>query len=402
MTKSQKYLIFAILALFAVVIFVFRGDMFHVENRPGVSSFLQNTVQPYGLGLFILLFAYFLAKSFNTKWWVFISLFIIWELSYIIILNFGAGFLPQSAKMSSWLAHYKKVGLDNRSMIQFQDETAQFDTELFYTLKPGESRFKSFEFDTEYKVNSLGVRDTEESLAFPELLFLGDSYTMGWGVEQSEAFSHVVAEVMGKKGLSSGVSSYGTAREYRMMARVQTDSLKAIIIQYHDTDLEENDFYIKNQRLVDRTQIDFDNQVLDNKKYRLYFPFKYIKTALLQKVASLQDKAKEGENASEGALKGEYLKFPNYLQDFYVILDKIKEIKDVPVIVTYTGSFYTDPMVIQNFEAYATQHNISNVYFVNLAGVLSTQDYFFFDDHLNKEGHLKVADKLVSKLKQVL
>ena len=97
---------------------------------------LQDWVQPYGFGLCLLLLGYLLSKSFNLKGWVFMLVFVVWELVYVVILNFGAGFLPEKAKLSRWLTHFKGVALDNRSMIQFQEESARYDNELFYTLKP--------------------------------------------------------------------------------------------------------------------------------------------------------------------------------------------------------------------------------------------------------------------------
>lgn len=397
MTKSQKYLIGAVLALLGVVIFVFRADLFTIPNRPGVTALLQTWVQPYGFGLCLLLLGYLLARSFNLKWWVFILLFVVWELTYAVVLNFGAGFLPEKAKLSGWLGHFKRVALNNRSMIQFQEESARYDTELFYTLRPGQSGFKSFEFNTAYDVNELGVRDDASSLQQPAVIFLGDSFTMGWGVEQGESFPAVFEKKSGLKCLNTGVSSYGTAREMRMLARTQTDSLKAIIIQFHDTDLEENNFYIKNKRLGSRTQADFDAQVADNKKYMAKVPFKYLKTALVNAVAGIR-----APDPTAEALKGNHDEFPAFLSEFYSILTEIREIKHVPVILTYTGSFYTDPGLIRRFDTYARQHGVEDIHFVNLGPVLNHEDYFYFDDHINARGHEKVADALWTKYREVI
>lgn len=396
MTKSQKYLVGAVLALLGMVIFVFRTDLFIIPNRPGVTALLQNRIQPYGFGVCLLLLGYLLAKSLNWKGWVFILFFILWELTYAVVLNFGAGFLPEKAKLSGWLGHFKRVALNHRSMIQFQEESARYDSELFYTLKPGRSGFKSFEFNTSYDVNELGVRDDAASLDQPEVIFLGDSFTMGWGVEQDQAFPAVFEEKSGLKCLNTGISSYGTARELRMLARTQIDSLKAIIIQFHDTDLEENDFYVKNERLGSRTQADFDAQVADNRKYTAWVPFKYLKTALTNAVSSVK-----APDATEAALKGDSERFPAFVSQFYSILTEIREISNVPVILTYTGSFYTDPFFLPRFENFAKQLGVKDIYFVNLGPVLNHEDYFYFDDHINARGHEKVADALWAKYQEI-
>lgn len=380
-----------------VVIFVFRTDLFILPNRPGVTALLQNRIQPYGFGVCLLLLGYLLAKSLNWKGWVFILFFIVWELTYVVILNFGAGFLPEKTKLSGWLAHFKRVALNHRSMIQFQEESARYDSELFYTLKPGSSGFKSFEFNTSYNVNELGVRDDAASLEQPAVIFLGDSFTMGWGVEQEESFPAVFEKKSGLKSLNTGVSSYGTARELRMLARTKTDSLKAIIIQFHDTDLEENDFYIKNERLGSRTRADFDAQVADNRKYTSWFPFKYLRTALVNAVSAFK-----APDATEEALKGNSERFPAFVSQFYSILTEIREIKDVPVILTYTGSFYTDPDYLTRFENFAKQLGVRDIHFVNLGPLMNHEDYFYFDDHINVRGHEKVADALWRKYQEVI
>ncbi len=397
MTKSQKYLIGAVVALLGVAIFVFRADLFMIPNRPGVTAFLQTWVQPYGFGICLLLLGYLLAKGLGVKSWLFMVLFIVWELTYVVVLNYGAGFLPENAKLSGWLGHFKRIALNHRSMIQFQDESAKYDDELFYTLKPGTSTFKSFEFDTAYDVNDLGVRDDAASLEHPEVIFLGDSFTMGWGVEEPESFPAVFERKSGLKCLNTGVSSYGTAREMRMLARTQLDSLKAIVIQFHDTDLEENNFYVKNNRLGSRTQADFDAQVMDNRKYTAWVPFKYLKTAMINAVSGLK-----APNATEAALKGDDEQFPGFLSEFFSIFTEIREMTDVPVFLTYTGSFYTEPRMIVRFERFGVQHGVKNLYYVNLGPVLDHEDYFYFDDHINARGHEKVAETLLNRFREVI
>lgn len=83
------------------------------------------------------------------------------------------------------------MGNNIRSTIQFEANVSKYDPELFYTLKPGKGRYESFEFDIPLYINSKGLRDDEKSLMKPKIIFLGDSFTMGWGVGQEESFSSV-------------------------------------------------------------------------------------------------------------------------------------------------------------------------------------------------------------------
>src|SRR4029077_3494943 len=76
----------------------------------------------------------------------------------------------------------------NRALIQFDPQCAQYDAGLTYTLKPGTCTFENIEFRTEIHVNRAGLRDEETSLDAPDVIVLGDSHAMGWGVEQDRTF----------------------------------------------------------------------------------------------------------------------------------------------------------------------------------------------------------------------
>jgi lysophospholipase L1-like esterase len=120
-------------------------------------------------------------------------------------------------------------------------ECATYDETLTYTLRPGRCTFANREFITEYAINALGVRDDEQSMDQPRVVALGDSVTMGWGVEQHEAFPSVFERMTGWRTLNAGVSSYGTVRELRMLQRIDRRNLTHVLIQYSGNDVVENE-----------------------------------------------------------------------------------------------------------------------------------------------------------------
>ncbi|HMD37517.1 MAG TPA: hypothetical protein VKH42_21225, partial [Vicinamibacterales bacterium] len=75
----------------------------------------------------------------------------------------------------------------NRSLIQFDARCARYDAELFYTLKPGSCSFGNLEFGNDYRINRAGLRDDDDALSAPEMIVIGDSHAMGWGVDQDES-----------------------------------------------------------------------------------------------------------------------------------------------------------------------------------------------------------------------
>lgn len=132
-----------------------------------------------------------------------------------------------------------------RPLPQWRAESSRYDPQLTYTLRPGRFVFRAREFANEYRVNSLGVRDDEESLLGPEIVVLGDSHAMGWGVEQDETFAQLVEQHTGRRVLNAAVSSYGTVREMRLLDRIDVSKMRYLVVQYCGNDLEENDHFLR-------------------------------------------------------------------------------------------------------------------------------------------------------------
>lgn len=105
----------------------------------------------------------------------------------------------------------QKIYWANVSYVQYLPECARYDSELGYTLQPGNCVFENTGFSTELGVNSAGFRDDEASLNAPEIVVLGDSQAMGWGVGQGMTFADLIETETGRKTLNTGVI-FTTAR----------------------------------------------------------------------------------------------------------------------------------------------------------------------------------------------
>lgn len=164
--------------------------------------------------------------------------------------------------------------------IQYLPECAKYDPHLGYSLKPGECVFSDHEFSTKYTINSLGVRDTEEALNSPQVVVVGDSYAMGWGVQQNETFAKIIAAQTGLTVLNAAVSSYGTAREMMLLRKVKRDRLKYLIIQYCNNDYEENLSFLNNgNKLITMSRERYAQLVKQNREMKKYYPGKYLWSA---------------------------------------------------------------------------------------------------------------------------
>ncbi|HCC48794.1 MAG TPA: hypothetical protein DEQ38_11865 [Elusimicrobia bacterium] len=135
-----------------------------------------------------------------------------------------------------------------RHYLQFDPECAVYDARVFYRLKTGACFHSGARFRNHYSINSLGTRDDELSLVAPEIVTLGDSHTMGWGVAQEDSYPQLLERRTGRRVLNMGVSSFGTARELEFLMRADLRGLRYLVIQYNDNDLEENLAYLSRKR----------------------------------------------------------------------------------------------------------------------------------------------------------
>jgi hypothetical protein len=161
--------------------------------------------------------------------------------------------------------------------IQFMPDCARYDAKLTYTLKPGSCKFSAREFDTVVTVNSLGVRDDEQSLQAPAIAVLGDSVSMGWGVEDYETYASVIERETGIKVLNLAVSSYGTVREFDILNRVDASGVSTLIVQYSHNDMMENKTYIENgNHLPVMDEMAYEATRQKHLKHTRYFPAKHV------------------------------------------------------------------------------------------------------------------------------
>ena len=167
----------------------------------------------------------------------------------------------------------------DRNIVQMMPECARYDPELTYTLRPGKWRFGNYDFDTEYRVNSAGMRDDEESLDAPPVVVLGDSFAMGWGVEQNETIADYLEKKMDVTVLNAGISSYGTSRELKILSRVDRSRLRCVVIQYCTNDYEENRSAAENSNVLVISDRETYERVSRMAQRRYYFGRHVLKLA---------------------------------------------------------------------------------------------------------------------------
>lgn len=284
----------------------------------------------------------------------------------------------------------------DRSIIQVT-ECGRYDKGLFYTLTPGECYFNNREFSVKNSINTLGLRDDEASLASPSIILLGDSFTMGWGVEQNATFSAILEKKLGEKVLNAGVSSYGTPREMKLLSRLKRDNLQYLIIQYHPTDYEENlKYFNEGNKLIISSEKEYNDLKAYINKRQKYFPGKHIayltKFFLLKIGGKLSDGSVRYQDNEEAKL------FLNSLTSSGF------DFSNIQILIFEVESFArNDDLFITHLRKQIEEGEypayIKNIKVIPLADTLNETDYFILDDHINKNGHAKIADKIYQALK---
>jgi lysophospholipase L1-like esterase len=282
----------------------------------------------------------------------------------------------------------------DRNLIQANPDCSRYDPGLTYVLRPGGCRFVDREFAVDVAVNSLGVRDDEASLAAPEIVFLGDSHTMGWGVEEAEAFPSLVEQAIGWRGLNAGVSSYGTVRELRLLERVDTSRLRRLVVQYSANDDEENRTFAEaSDELPIRSQEDYQRQVEKVERHRRY-SFGKITGRLLRDLLGGRGEARATATTAERRAR-----------DFVHAVERAghADLGAVEIVVFELNAWgELDGLFCEALarEAVHPSHPapIRRLTVLDLRGRFEAEDWFRLDGHPRPSAHRKIADALLAVL----
>jgi len=280
-----------------------------------------------------------------------------------------------------------------RKVIQFSPDCARYDAELGYTLKPGSCEFSATEFRNRYDINSAGLRDDEKSLKEPDVVVVGDSYAMGWGVNQEESFAEVLEKKSGLNVLNAAIASYGTAREMLMLRRLDTKKLKVLIIQYCENDFDENKAFFSNgNRLPVMSPDDYSRYTELNQRPKPYYPGKYL--AMKWEKKRKEWKAGAPRAPETGQAEDDVDLFINAVQHSPVDLSRVQI-----VVFEAVGKNDFDRTFISRLTEKIKKGNyppcIRNMVPVDITKTITRDQYYILDDHWTKEGHHAIGAALL-------
>jgi len=306
----------------------------------------------------------------------------------------------------------------DKDLIQYSPECAQHHDWLGYTLRPGTCTFSGTEFSTKFYVNSLGLRDDEQSIHGPEMIVIGDSHAMGWGVEQNQTFAQIVEARSGLTVLNAAISSYGTAREVMSLQRLDTSRLRFLVIQYSANDIGENiAFYEDNNHLETMSFATYAELSRAHQKLTQYYFAAALKhmvssgvnrtqqqivnlTEPLSRRLGIRSEAPPISTANaESRLNAAEL-FLNVLNHSGVNLKGIDILAFDITLYGRSGHWFFD---LLQASLRSEPHNPSAlaIQVLDTARLLGPQDYYRLDGHLNVEGHRVIAEGILEWMRRL-
>lgn len=288
----------------------------------------------------------------------------------------------------------RKLYLLDRRMIQFEGAAARWDPDLGYTLRPGRFVFANTEYETSYLVNSAGVRDDEASLTAPEIVVAGDSFALGWGVEQPEAFPDRLEALSGRSVLNTAVASYGTARQLRLLSRLDLSAASHLVIQFCNNDYFENlAFERQGPGFATTGPVGYRDARASYRRMRRYWPGRYTLTLLGRRLGGASTAPDHPDPSDRSSQRRQAELFVNVLSRSPVDLSSLQLIVfELNAYNRHHGLF--EPALREVIEAGSYPPFIENMFVLELASELGPELWYRLDDHLNAAGHEVVARRL--------
>ena len=262
----------------------------------------------------------------------------------------------------------------------------KYNKQMAYVPKEGKCNWKNIEFDTTLKFTKyFRQNDSFNNYENKEIIaVLGDSFSMGWGVNDNQTFSSILEKKLNQKVLNFGVSGYGTHQEIlRFINSPYTEKVDKIIIQYHMNDLQTNLDFEKKAGIFSENFVNkyFVNIEEHNSINKIYFALRHYKSSfrlLYRDIKSLFVKSDKPD------FKIHYEKFLNILESYSFFENK-------KIIFFYVNGYNLE---FKNYE----EKKYKNIEFVKV-NLEKKENYFIIDEHLNSQGHLDLANQLFKIIK---
>ena len=277
-----------------------------------------------------------------------------------------------------------------RKIWQTQKDCVQPDERLIYVPRIGSCRFTNAEFDTTLSFEKEGrVRNSmPEKRSEVGIAVLGDSYAMGWGVNDRETFANVLQDELKRPVYNLAVSSYGTVRELlRLEQSGLINHVDTILIQYAANDFMENAALDDEEKFRQARALfqDMFNQTRSSSDHGMFESIQRAVAFSIEKpIRNLRDTFLSTPRRNPFA--------PHY-ERLMPVLKRFAPLMTNKKVVVFSVD---EP----RFEDFPTggDETVGNVEFADLK--LEAENYYVIDSHLNAAGHARVGHLLAAILSE--
>jgi hypothetical protein len=270
---------------------------------------------------------------------------------------------------------------------QSNQDCVTFDEQLLYKPKLGACQFDNLEFQTVLHFTPTGRRMRDIDSSGHAIAVIGDSFAMGWGVEDLQTFASELQRRTGRKVYNLAVSSYGTVRELiRLSQFPDLANVDTVIIQYCENDLAENMTFTPRWPAEARRKFAgiTESRRSDAWSVITYF-WRCYRRLLRYPIIALSQRIAGGPEPDDFG--------PHYTAMMNVIRDA-PALRDKRVIIVYTRGYGVQ---FKNFPT-GTDAQMQNVTFVDLQ--LEPSDFYVLDPHLNAHGQKRVGRQLAAVVRR--
>ena len=308
----------------------------------------------------------------------------------------------------------------------------------YVPIEVSECLQNNFEFSSRIRFGAYGERLDDLNIpGFFDVLVVGDSHAMGWGVSGGDIFTAKLKKA-GINVLNLSVSSYGTARELHRLQEFSLaepsifEQVSTLIIQYSDNDLSENKAYLTDPwAIVGQPSPSYlhalgavnprhlgyralpsmpDSADVVNSFYRVNSVVKVYSSFADNFYRLLRGRfdlfwleVREQWRDYDNKLSGHAGKHSDY---FFRVLSKNRSLLEGKNIIIYisnahgwSNSEYSEEFAARA-ERFANQHGLFMVVLDSKKAGLAGESgaYYLIDDHMNSAGHKRLADALLELL----
>ena len=271
------------------------------------------------------------------------------------------------------------------NIFQTRSDCVAFDEKLLYKPRIGSCQFDNIEFRTTVHFTPDGRLMSDVASSGKAIAVIGDSYAMGWGVNDAETFSSELQRRTGRKVYNLAVSSYGTVRETMRLSEFDhLDDVDTVIIQYCSNDIDENvRFKLRSPAEARRKFAGITEPRRTDRWFVVKYYWRCYRATLWRPFVTLWRRMRDQEGPED---------FGPHYAALMNVLRNAPGLQGKRIIIFYARDY---GLLFKNFPT-GKDAEMANVTFVDIH--LDRTDLYVLDPHWNPQGHTVVARQLAEAL----